>query len=243
MTADLYGADLAHVHDEGFDFLVRAAGPFLLGRLRAAGIDEGLVVDLGCGGGIWAAELLAAGYDVLGVDVSATGLEIARKRAPRARFVHGSIHEVELPHCVAVTAIGEVVDYEGPPTLAPLLARIHDALAPGGLLAFDVAAPGREPAGVRRARHEGDGWAIAFENAEDRERCTLTRTIEVERAGRRTHEVHRLRLYEPAEVVGWLEQTGFAVERREAYGVDAPCVPGLHVYLATRAPAKRGPAT
>jgi methylase of polypeptide subunit release factors len=52
MTQALYGPDLAHVHDAAFGGWVREAGPFVLARLREAGIEEGLVVDLGCGSGI-----------------------------------------------------------------------------------------------------------------------------------------------------------------------------------------------
>ncbi len=71
MTQALYGPDLAHVHDVAFGDWVREAAPFVLARLRESGIEEGLVVDLGCGSGIWAAELLGAGYEALGVDASA----------------------------------------------------------------------------------------------------------------------------------------------------------------------------
>jgi hypothetical protein len=31
-----YGADLAHVHDVGFDFIARGAAPAIVERLRAA---------------------------------------------------------------------------------------------------------------------------------------------------------------------------------------------------------------
>jgi SAM-dependent methyltransferase len=236
MAEAFYSADLARVHDEGFDFWVRAAIPALLRRLRAAGIGGGLVVELGCGSGISSAALLDAGYDVLGVDVSAEMLVIARERAPAARFLHGSAHEVELPRgATAVTAIGEVLNYGGPPSLALLLRRVHDALAPGGLLAFDAAAPGREPDGRRQARYEQDGWEIAFENVEDRARRALTRRIVVERDGRRSEELHELRLYEPDDVLAWLAEAGFEqVERRDAYGDEAPLVAGLPVYVATR---------
>lgn len=40
----LYGADLAHVHDVAFGAWARDAAPFVLARLREAGIEDGLVV-------------------------------------------------------------------------------------------------------------------------------------------------------------------------------------------------------
>lgn len=228
-----YGSDLAHVHDVAFGGWARDAAPFVLARLREARIAEGVVVDLGCGSGIWAAELLAAGYDVVGVDASTEMLAIARGRAPEAELVEGSLHDVSLPHCVAVTAIGECVNYGGPPSLEPLVQRVHAALAPGGLLVFDAAAPGREPELRRRARHEGDGWVLRMEVHEDREQRTLTRRISLVRDGRSSEEEHVLRLYEPDDVVDWLEASGFVVSRHPSYGA-APGLPGVHVYVATR---------
>jgi SAM-dependent methyltransferase len=229
----LYGPDLAHVHDVAFGGWAREAAPFVLARLREAGIEDGLVVDLGCGSGIWAAELLGAGYAVLGVDASRELLTLARRRAPAARLAHGSLHELELPPCAAVTALGECVNYGGPPSLEPLLRRVHATLEPGGQLVFDAAAPGREPELRWRARHEGEGWVLRLEAHEDREARTLTRRIALVRDGRLSEEVHLLRLYDRAQMVDWLEAAGFTVTCHRAYGA-AQRLPGVHVYVATR---------
>jgi SAM-dependent methyltransferase len=232
-TTTLYGSDLAHVHDVAFGGWVRDAAPFVLARLREAGIEEGLVVDLGCGSGVWAAELLDAGYEAVGVDASAAMLALARERAPGATFAKDSLHEADLPPCVAITAIGECVNYGGPPSLEPLFRRAWQALEPGGLLVFDAAAPGREPDGRRRTRHEGDDWVMRVDFVEDRAARTLTRRIALVRDGRASEELHVLRLYEPDEVVDWLEASGFDVTRHPAYGA-ARGLPGVHVYVATR---------
>lgn len=234
MAQRLYGPDLAYMHDIAFGGWARDAAPFVLARLREAGIAEGVVVDLGCGSGIWAAELLDAGYDVVGVDASPEMLALARERAAAAQLVKGSLHEIELPPCVAITAIGECVNYGGPPSLEPLFQRASVALEPGGLLVFDAAGPGREPDGRRRARHEGDGWVMRVEFAEDPSARTLTRRIALVRDGRTSEEQHVLRLYEPDDVVDWLEASGFAVMRHPAYGA-AKRLPGVHVYVARRA--------
>ena len=99
------------MHDSGHGDFARDAAPGLLALLHAAGVRDGLVADLGCGSGVWAAALLDAGYDVLGIDQSEALLEIARRRAPAARFVHGSLYETALPPCAAVTSISECVTY------------------------------------------------------------------------------------------------------------------------------------
>jgi len=75
-----YGADLAYIHDAGFGDFARKSAPGLLAILRQAGIRGGLVVDLGCGSGIWAAELTRRGYDVLGIDISRAMIRLARAR-------------------------------------------------------------------------------------------------------------------------------------------------------------------
>lgn len=233
MAQALYGPDLAYVHDAAFGDWAREAAPFVLARLREAGIDEGLVIDLGCGSGILAAELLAAGYEALGVDTSAAMLALARSRAPGAELRQGSLHAVGLPPCAAITAIGECVNYGGPPSLELLFRRAHAALEPDGLLVFDAAAPGREPDLHRRARHEGEGWDMRLEVSEDRKERTLTRHISLVRDGCASEEIHVLRLYEREEVVEWLEAAGFAVTCHLSYGA-ARRLPGVHVYVATR---------
>lgn len=230
----IYGPDLTHVHDTAFDGFVRAAVPHLLRRLRAAGIERGLVTDLGCGGGIWPAELLAAGYDVLGIDLSADAIALARERAPGGRFVTGSLGDVELEPCHAVTAIGEVLGYDGPEKLGPLFARVRGALRLDGLFMFDLAAPGREPEGYREFRLEGEGWTLDVAVEEDPGAHELTRWITVERDGWRSEEVHRLRLYQAHEVLAELSGAGFAPRLlRGGYGSGQQLPAGINAYVAS----------
>jgi len=81
-----YTDDLAYIHDVGFGEFALKSAPGLLNILRQRKIFAGLVVDLGCGSGLWARELTQAGYDVLGIEQSAAMIEIARKKTPKARF-------------------------------------------------------------------------------------------------------------------------------------------------------------
>jgi SAM-dependent methyltransferase len=239
-----YGRDVAHVHDTGHGDYAREAAPDLLRRLRAAGLDGGLVVDLGCGSGIWARALLDAGFEVLGVDLSADLLAIARERAPEARFVQASVLDAELPPCAAVTAMSEVVNYAADPrlgrrTVASLMARVHDALRPGGLLLFDALAPGFEPP-ARRMWREGEGWVVLSELTDGDDPRTRTRRVIVFRRSdgglwERSDERHPLVLHDAAEVVGDLRRAGFAeVEALDAWG-DLRLRPGHVAFTARRA--------
>jgi SAM-dependent methyltransferase len=239
-----YGRDVAHVHDTGHGDYAREAAPDLLRRLRAAGLDGGLVVDLGCGSGIWARALLDAGFEVLGVDLSADLLAIARERAPEARFVQASVLDAELPPCAAVTAMSEVVNYAADPrlgrrTVASLMARVHDALRPGGLLLFDALAPGFEPP-ARRMWREGEGWVVLSELTDGDDPRTRTRRVIVFRRSdgglwECSDERHPLVLHDAAEVVGDLRRAGFAeVEALDAWG-DLRLRPGHVAFTARRA--------
>ena len=90
------------------------ATPTVLRHLRAAGVSgtaHECVVDLGCGTGILASALLDEGYRVLGVDLSADMLRLARDTAPRADFVQASFVDVELPPCGAIVSVGQCLGY------------------------------------------------------------------------------------------------------------------------------------
>ncbi len=226
--ADFYGEDLAYIHDAGHaDFALRSA-PGILDMLRGNGVSDGLVVDLGCGSGLWARGLLREGYRVLGIDISEAMGEIARRKAPGAEFRVGSLFEAPLPPCDAVTAIGEVLNYLFDPEneergLGRLFGRVYEALRPGGVFVFDVLGPGQVPPGTAsRGWSAGEDWAVLSEKAEDRERGTMTRRIvsfrKVGEHYRRDSEVHRVRLYDPGEVEGSLGRAGFEVKTLGAYG-------------------------
>ena len=92
---------------KGFGDFAKNSAPSLLRVLRKTAITTGLVIDLGCGSGIWARELSRAGYDVLGIDISPAMIEIARKRAPQGEFRAESLLKAKLPECDAVTSLGD----------------------------------------------------------------------------------------------------------------------------------------
>ena len=242
-TAPHYGEDVAYVHDAGFGAFARRAAPTLLGVLRSSGVADGLVVDLGCGSGIWARALIDAGYGVLGLDSSPAMIAMARRRAPEADLRVASFVDAPLPGCAAVTAMGECLSYALDPGAKPavvdrLFGRVHQALRPGGVLVFDVNEPGRLAPGARERRWSaGPDWAILVEVQEDRRRRLLTRHITVFReaggAYRRTGETHRAWLYDRGEVAGGLRRAGFRVRTLGGYGrLRFP--PGVVGFLARK---------
>jgi SAM-dependent methyltransferase len=233
---NVYKRDLAYIHDDGFTDFIKDAAPGLLQILRHSGKTKGLVVDLGCGSGIWARQLTLAKYKVLGVDISDAMIRLARKRAPKATFVTGSFLTMKLPPCVAVTALGEVVNYLFDPRntqteIGNFFRRVYETLRPGGVFVFDVAGPGRGgPEGVRRSFSTGRDWAILFRAEEDRKRGLLIRHMvtfrKVGKHYQRGEETHRLRLYSRPEVEKLLLGAGFQVRAVRGYG-QTPFGPGV----------------
>ncbi|MES1213695.1 MAG: class I SAM-dependent methyltransferase [Singulisphaera sp.] len=226
-SSDPYRADLAFIHDTGFGQLAEAAATELLARLRRAKLTTGTVIDLGCGSGTLSEKLAAAGYDVVGFDISPDMIELARKRVPQGTFHCLPLLSARLPRAVAVAAIGEVFNYlfDSRHSVAKLpgsFRRVHRALAPGGIFLFDMAGPGRSgKAGQVRAFTETSDWACLYAASEDRSRQILARQITTYRRQgqtyRRDHEVHRLRLVPPRPVIQNLREAGFSARSLKRY--------------------------
>jgi SAM-dependent methyltransferase len=240
-----YDRDLAYIHDTGFTGFARKAAPGLLRLLRQNRVSGGLVVDAGCGSGVWARALNDRGYAVFGIDISPHMIRLARKQAPAAKFQAGSFLGAALPPCDAVTSIGECVNYAfdrpgGKRGLAQFFRRVHAALRPGGVFVFDIVEPGCAGTPPKRFL-EGPDWAILLEVREDRKRKTLTRRIasfrRMGRLYRRSEETHRLHLYSGDELLGELQRAGFEARLLGGYGRFrfAPA----HVGFLARKPAAK----
>jgi SAM-dependent methyltransferase len=243
--ADFYKEDLAYIHDSGFSYLAINAALLLLNILEKEGKDRGLIVDLGCGSGILAQDLSAAGYDVLGIDLSEDLIAIARQRVPQGQFQVESFLTAKIPSCMAVTAIGECFNYlfdcrNTREELWNLFQRVYESLDAGGVLLFDVAVPGRVPgSGAFRNYTEGEDWAVLVTVEEDKQHQRLTRQIttfrKVGEFYRRDREVHQLVLYECFELVEKLQEIGFDVQTLKNY--ETLQFPAGHIGFLARKPA------
>jgi SAM-dependent methyltransferase len=237
-----YDADLAFIHDAGFSEWAERSAPGILAILTRNGIHEGLVVDLGCGPGVWARELSNNGFRVLGIDISEAMIEIARRRVPEAEFRVASFFSAKLPVCDAITSISECLNYvfdsNGRGGIGPVFDRVFKALRPGGVFIFDLAEPGQVNA-KRPPRNfsEGEGWTVLVEKHEDSKRSLLTRRIIAFRKSgngyRRTEEVHHQRLYRPSEISRELRRAGFRVRTLRGYG-DYILPPRHRVFVARK---------
>jgi SAM-dependent methyltransferase len=238
-----YDDDLAYIHDVGFNDYALKSAPEILLRLKSHQILTGLIVDLGCGSGITAEVLHRAGYGVLGIDISAAMIAIAKARVPTAEFRVDSFFTAPIPACAAVISIGECLNYRfdenSDERLDALFQQIYQALRPGGVFIFDVATLGQVPSGeIIKTFTEGQDWLVLVEKSEDLTAQTLTRRIitlrQVGGLYQRTDEVHRLRLFEVEHLTQALQQVGFQVEVMENYGLFQ--LPPAHTVFIANSP-------
>jgi 2-polyprenyl-6-hydroxyphenyl methylase/3-demethylubiquinone-9 3-methyltransferase len=111
--------------------------PPVLSHLRRAGART--VLDLGCGNGSFTAMLREQGFEITGLDHSATGIALARKHYPKVRFDQHDL-ATPLPDALhgrfdAVVST-EVIEH----LLLPrkLVANAWMALRPGGVLVLTM---------------------------------------------------------------------------------------------------------
>lgn len=242
MPTDAYREDLAYIHDAGHTAFATAAALRLVDELRSLGFRDGTVIDLGCGSGVLASVVARAGYRVIGMDISDAMVAIARKRAPESEFYVRSVLSADIPTCIAVTAIGEVLNYafdkeNSIQAREKLFRRAYGALADGGLLMFDMAGFDRAASGNHRTFVEGSDWAVLVDAELDETRHELTRRIttfrQVGNLYRRDTETHRLILIDPNEILQSLRSIGFQAERLIGYSAE-PLPIGLAGFLGRK---------
>jgi SAM-dependent methyltransferase len=233
-----YGVAVAGVHHEGFRAPAHEAA-----RLLVTLLGEGRgrrVLDLGCGSGAAARVLVDAGYEVVGLDPSPAMLDLARGHVPEARFALASIHApTPLPRAVAVLMVGEVVNYAGPsgePSPAALqeaLARVAQALEPGGLLLLDVACHGRGgvPGSPSRRTVVGDRQ-VESSVVENEGRLTRAITVQQTEGTPVATETHTLVLFDPAQVEAALAEVGLKATRLPPDQAWTQGAPGWHAWQA-----------
>jgi SAM-dependent methyltransferase len=224
--AGIYRTDLASIYDEGFHNFAEGAAPGLLAILSQTGLKRGLIVDLGCGSGIWAAHLCNAGYSVLGVDISSAMIELARNKAPDAEFCVGSFRTFSIPRCAAITALSDVLCYQfdpdnGQQSLIHVFRRAFAALQPGGVFVFDIAEIGLDRSSSPRFC-EGKNWMCFIRYIYEENRDQLLRHIltfrKHGRLYRRQVEKHCLQLYRSSDISTMLKDVGFRVETTRRFG-------------------------
>ena len=134
----------ASVYDTFMDNVpYREWGEMIRGLLRRYGVEEGIVLDLGCGTGSMTEILAGYGYDMIGVDNSEDMLEIAMEKRMESGhdilYLLQDMRAFELYGTVrAAVSVCDSVNYiTDPDDLREVFRLVNNYLDPGGVFVFD----------------------------------------------------------------------------------------------------------
>lgn len=142
------------------------------------GIEDGLVLDLGCGTGVMTELLAEAGYDMIGIDQSEEMLEAALKKRDQSGheilYLCQDMREFELYGTVrAIISVCDSMNYilEEEGILQILTAAARNYLDYGGLFVFDLNTEYkyRELLGEQTIAENRDEGSFIWENFYDEE--------------------------------------------------------------------------
>lgn len=175
------------------------------------------VLDVCCGTGLMAAELIALGYRVTGVDASAPMLARARDLlGPDVLLVQETLPDLTVDGVFdAAVSTFDGLNYLTLPDLRATLVALAGRLRPGGWFVFDAHTDALMDFTVANPVVEGaaDGWRFAIANTVDVRARTCDSRIEVTREsdGDTFVERHRQHFFSDAQTREALATAGFEV--------------------------------
>lgn len=110
--------------------------PALLAEVIERVPRGGDLLELACGTGIWTRQLVARAASVTAVDASPEMIEIARQRAPQARFVCANLFDWQAPRHYDVIFFGFWLSHVPLGRFDSFWAWLRDALADDGRIVF-----------------------------------------------------------------------------------------------------------
>ncbi len=197
----------------------------------AAELDAKVVVDIGCGTGVFAVDLAARGHRVIGVDPAGPMLDVARSRSAghEVEWIHGNAEDVDTGVADLVVMMGHVAQYfVDDEDWSNVLQQTHRILRPGGRLTFETRNPAtRWEDRWTRARTEAtlphpDGgeftsWVEVVDKTGPPESYTITHHGHtILPGGLHLSAAETLRFRSPTEAIASLQEAGFSLE--EAWG-------------------------
>lgn len=229
----------AEVYDQFMDNVpYREWADFLQEILQKEGINDGLVLDLGCGTGSMTEELAGRGYDMIGVDNSEDMLEIAMEKRQESGhdilYLLQDMQGFELYGTVrAVVSVCDSVNYvTEKEELEQVFRLVNNYLDPGGIFVFDFNTEYkyREVLGDRTIAENREDSSFIWDNyyyeEEHMNEYELTLFIQETDQKELYHkyqETHFQRAYTLEEIRELLEKSGLRfVAAYEDYTKEAP---------------------
>lgn len=237
---------------------------YLHGLLQEYQIEDGLVLDLGCGTGTMTELLAGYGYDMIGVDNAEDMLEIAfEKRTESAHeilYLLQDMREFELYGTVrAVVSVCDSINYiTEAEELEQVFRLVNNYLDPGGMFIFDFNTEYkyREMLGNQTIAEERDECSFIWDNyyyeEEGINEYELTLFIKDDELSqecgqdvcRKFQETHFQRAYSLEEMKTALERAGMDyVAAYDAFTRDAPHENSERIYVIAREHGKTGKAS
>jgi 2-polyprenyl-3-methyl-5-hydroxy-6-metoxy-1,4-benzoquinol methylase len=187
--------------------------------VASLGLERGsTILDVGCGLGLHSIELCRRGFLVVGLDLSLAMItraaEAAQRQAMKINFVHADIREMEFEGAFdAVICMGTTFGFFEDDANRDVLARLHQALKPGGRILLDVVnrdyAVSLQP---NLVWFEGDECVVMEESDFNyfNSRLSVKRTM-MREDGRQSQADYAIRLYSLHELGQMMQQMGFRV--------------------------------
>lgn len=225
---------------------------YLTGLLKEYGIEDGIVLELGCGTGRMTRLLAKSGYDMIGVDNSEEMLEIAREAGTEGDgilYLLQDMREFELYGTVrAVVSICDSMNYIlEEEELLTVFRLVNNYLDPGGVFIFDMNTEYKykELLGettICENREEGSFiWENYYEEEEQMNQYDLTLFIKEENGlYRKYEETHFQRAYDISRVQELIEEAGMEfVTAYDAFTHDEVKADSERIYVIAREKGKK----
>lgn len=220
-------------------------------ELKKAKIEDGLVLELGCGTGKMTRLLAACGYDMIGLDMSEEMLMIARasEAAPEGiLYIGQDMRDFELYGTVrAVISICDSVNYIlEEQQLKQVFSLVNNYLDPGGVFLFDINTKYKYEQlladhTIVENREEGSFiWENEYDKEEEINTYDLTLFIREGGLYRKYEETHYQRMYELDTIRQLIIDAG--MEYVGAYDMETGACPGEsseRVYIIAREHGKQ----
>lgn len=196
---------------------------YLIEKLKEYGIEEGLVLELGCGTGNMTELLAGAGYDMIGVDNSEDMLELALEKRMESGhdilYLQQNMQEFELYGTVrAVVSVCDSVNYvTEEDELTEVFRLVNNYLDPQGIFLFDFNTEYkyREILGEQVIAEEREECSFIWDNYYDRQEMIneyeLTLFVQSEEDPelyRKYQETHYQKAYTLEKIKTMLEAAG-----------------------------------
>lgn len=245
-------SDFARVYDIFMDNVeYEKWAEYLIGSLKEYGIEDGIVLELGCGTGVMTELLAESGYDMIGVDNSEEMLgEAMEKRAESGHeilYLEQDMREFELYGTVrAVVSVCDSMNYiTEEEDLLQVFRLVNNYLDPGGVFIFDLNTIYKyEQLGESVIAENREASSFIWENWYDEEEqineYDLTLFIEnKEGLYEKYEETHYQRAYELDIICDLLKQAGLKLEAvYDAFTFEAPKADSERVYFVARETGK-----